>query len=96
MIKVEVTQEDIDNGPKFIDSMKCPVAMALKRVFNLDTSVGGTNFCFYNENGVSNGNYYQLPIEAVRFILDYDGHREVKPFTFEIDGLIDMTFARVD
>lgn len=101
MIKVEVTQEDIDNGPKWVEAKMCPVAMALKRTFG-DTRivVAPTYFCFYDENQAMvegyHGGYHQLPKEVTKFISDYDCHMEVKPFTFEIDDLIDMTFAKVD
>lgn len=92
MIKVEVTQEDIDNGPKWINAKMCPVAMALKRALgNQRISVAPTYFCFYDENDVTISNH-MLPKGVPNFIINYDSHMEVKPFTFEID-LIDNDFC---
>lgn len=101
MIKVEVTQEDIDKA-RIFDSMNCPIAKALKRAFNKnDIKVGPNYFVIAEEwmkspEELKNKTEYILPTEVRDFILSFDCGSKVVPFTFEIDDLIDMTFVRVD
>lgn len=69
-MKIQVTQEDIDNGWP-LDSCMCPVALAIKRhITEFDTLVGY---------------YSKLPDECYKFMRSFDKQKSVQPFEFEID-----------
>lgn len=79
-MKIEVTKEDIDMGTRW-DYNFCPIALAITRALQVGVYVANaTVFC----SGIA---LYRLPEVAIRFIEDFDcdGHRAVKPFTFELD-----------
>ena len=74
MIKINVTQKDINSG--VVDSgKKCPIARALKRK-GFEQVFVDTKTC------LADGMEYGLPIEARNFIGQFDYGRPVKPFSF--------------
>ena len=79
--RIDVTQEDINCGLRG-GSYSCPIALAVKRATKRDkVAVGLRDIC------VSYGIYTPLPLEAQRFVRDFDRHAIVKPFTFVINLL---------
>lgn len=78
-MKIQVTQEDIDNGVR-ASCKFCPVASAIRRAFN-NKAVVRT----YNLDVSINDKLILLPLEAVDFILLFDAEVKVKPFEFELD-----------
>ncbi len=82
---VNVTQEDIDtarrNQPFLIASESCPIALAVKRVFNTRVIVGRQRVIFPREH-TSAG----LPHSACEFIGRFDNNKDpVFPFEFSLD-----------
>lgn len=75
-IRVNVTQHDIDEGKRCAAGC-CPVARALSRVEGARFFSVGPSYVAFNQ-------YWNisLPGQAVRFIADFDGARQVKPFSF--------------
>jgi hypothetical protein len=72
-MKIEVTAEDIANGKPRVP---CAIQLAAERVL-AGPIVGATRiFC---ENKA-----YRMPIEAIKFIQEFDKGAPVKPFSFEI------------
>ena len=71
MIKVEVTQEDIEKGKKR-DSSCCPVALACKRVVNLTWSEVFQRVGYNYDRIIS------------RWIGKFDRGEKVEPFSFEL------------
>lgn len=85
LIEVKVTQEDILNGRRH-SRASCPVALGLLRSlknYKVDKlSVVGTLIIFQLGNS-----YHEITTneETRNFIINFDCHREVKPFKFTID-----------
>jgi hypothetical protein len=77
VIKVQVTQEDIDEGCRG-DFACCPIARALWRVFP-EKSVMVEFHCVWIGDMKR-----ELPPDAVRFIEEYDTNHLVQPFEFSI------------
>jgi hypothetical protein len=81
MIKIKVTQDDIQaakatfDSPNHLRSRSCPIAQALKRLTRKYVNVG-FDACLYN------GIMYNLPEKARKFVHNFDQSKEVKPFTF--------------
>lgn len=90
---VKVTEEDIKKGIR--STSACPVALAVKRCFNLtepwykrifgvgDYLVSVGTGCVYVDNlrkGFSK--VYGLPERATNFVIDFDSGHPVKPFEF--------------
>ena len=75
---VEITQEDIDQGIKG-ECSKCPLALALKRVFPID-EVGVYYFTF------SVGRkHHNLSDEAMMFVRNFDESKKlVQPQTLKV------------
>lgn len=82
-MKINITQKDINKGEK-ANGDRCPIARAIKRAMPFK------NIWYKYEVGrilVMNrfGNtVFELPVEAVKFIRDYDGGHPVEPFSFEV------------
>jgi hypothetical protein len=81
---ITVLQDDIDNGVRW-DFGKCAIARAATRdladVVREDTvEVRGT----LHFGGLS-GMYGLIPLEASKFIANFDYGRPVEPFKFEVD-----------
>ena len=81
-LKVEVTQEDIDNGVQQ-HSEKCPIACALKRLVKNPEVSEEIEFDQDETRFVAD-----LPSDASSFIhlFDEEGSIAVKPFSFEIEA----------
>lgn len=81
-IKVEVTQEDINNGVRQ-DADNCPIACALKRLVQNPEVEDDIEFDLNEIRYVA-----QLTEEAVTFINHFDqrGLIAVQPFSFEIEA----------
>lgn len=80
-MKVEVTQEHINNGtPSSTDC--CPIALALRTTTPDQWRVG-----IYSVFRLMPYERYALPCEASSFIKDFDyrGLSAVNPFTFEME-----------
>lgn len=77
-IKIEVTQEDIDNGARS-DAEFCPIARAARRQ-GLEWYV--TPRYIYDRDKDRN---LKLPEEARNFIDFFDCHIAVEPFSFEVE-----------
>lgn len=82
-MKIDVTQEDIDNGKRGHCS-RCPVALALSRIPGAEyLTVGPVDFGI-TLRGVRRD--YALPEEAIVFIRTFDdGEITPNPFSFEIE-----------
>ena len=80
-MRIEVTQEDIDNGEKR-KCDTCAVAIAAHRAFkDCIILVDGEQM-----DVIRNGKWkvIDLPDSATRFIEDFDAGRPVQPFSFEV------------
>ena len=88
-VRVEVMQEDIDNGA--ISNESCPIALAFRRAtgalhtvsvdcFRIDALDTATSDDF----PVSHFVFYPLPPEASQFVTSFDSHQPVRPFSFEV------------
>jgi hypothetical protein len=71
-MKVQVTQEDIDNG----NLRFCAVEHALVRSFGTEDVAVGLSFLSVN------GDRYRLPDKAKSWIKKFDAKKPVKPFEF--------------
>jgi hypothetical protein len=80
-MKIKVTQEDIDNGQRKSCSC-CPVALAMKRVLDIDVKVGDNKFVLTSSDEFT---ILELPKEARIFIDAFDNDELVEPFEFEIN-----------
>ena len=80
--KIQITQEDIDNGVKR-NPFDCAIAVGLKKEFAYNISVGDVI-------RIEKDNFRAMP-EVIRWFLDFDIGRPVKPITIE---LVPYRFAR--
>jgi hypothetical protein len=86
-MKVEVTQEDINQGTKG-NPDSCPIVLAVKRLMAKYVHIQ----VYSKELVLSTKDYesiHKLPAEARRFIELLDGEMEVTPITFEVEISID-------
>ena len=80
MVKICVTQKDINTGKK--ESMRaCPIAKAVRRATK-KTGIEVTGGSVWIKN-----DRYNLPTRARRFVSRFDGELPVKPFQFNLCGL---------
>lgn len=81
-MKIIITQQEIDDAKKFKGWAPardcCPIALAVQRLFKTPVTVGNS-FIHINYT-----NIYLLPEIAKKFVKDFDGGLEVKPFEFEL------------
>lgn len=87
--EVEVTQRDLDEGTPCSPSC-CPVALAMRRVFDRDMYLSDRDFAFVGRHGEL-GSVTPLPRSVQAFIKGFDNpdtREEVTPFSFivEVDG----------
>ena len=76
-MKLQVTQEDIDNSCR--DAYYCPIANALNRQFpGSHASVGCKTF------GLGDKDSYKTTLEMKVFIMEFDYNRPVSPTIFDI------------
>jgi len=80
-IKVEVTQDHIDNGQK-VNCEKCPVALALQEAFNNPDARSMSYGIEIPEDGEVK--FYGSVPEVETFMHKFDNDKEVEPFTFYI------------
>lgn len=90
-IKVEVTQDDIDMGLACSASC-CPIALAVKRTLRENGDSFGGVFVGSKAVRVQRKEYapsihYNLPVEAVDFIIAFDDGHDVKPFILELERM---------
>lgn len=83
-ILVDVTQEDIEMGERRA-SMRCPVALAVRRVPELSACVVGPKDVISDSPAHPNGLDIPLPGAAIKFVLRFDSGRPVRPFSFELE-----------
>ncbi len=81
--KIDVTEEDISSGnPGASD--RCPLARAIRRQTPFVKTTVGTN-CWYKLGANVYGIGEYLPAEATKFRFDFDHHKKVEPFSFELE-----------
>jgi hypothetical protein len=80
-MKITVTSQDIENGRR-CDPDCCPVGRALMRAGLLHYGVHGNEVILLDVH--HDPAILRLPEEVVEWILCYDGHRPVEPFSFEL------------
>lgn len=80
IIKIEVTQEDIDKGIQASCHL-CPVAIAAQRTIH-DSQIQISSSCLYK---IQSFYSCKLPTVVRQFICDFDCGNSVQPFTFEIE-----------
>jgi len=88
-MKIDVTQEDIDQG-QLGHCNRCPVARAVLRVIENKyfISVTAWRITFYNNSRLHDEDIVhreQMPIFAERWIENFDRRIPVVPFSFELD-----------
>jgi hypothetical protein len=86
VLKVSVTQGDIDNGTR-CSWFRCPIALAAKRLDNV-FYVSVTAYDMTVRVGAPPERRYRtflLPAEAKEFIRAFDAGRPVQPFTFDAE-----------
>jgi hypothetical protein len=76
-IKIEVTQEDIDNGFR-ASSLGCPIARAVNRVFKTNNAAVLDLVLSVNNRG------WHMPEVATEFVHNFDAGKPVKPFVLEL------------
>ena len=87
--EVSVTRKDIKQG-KRARNVKCPVAIALRRIFpGQRTSVGweerkGKLYGLIEIGAGKTALSGYIPHRAAQFVLDFDMYQTVKPFKFRV------------
>lgn len=81
MIKVEVTQADIDKGDRR-NPCGCPIALAIARVFPASHPYCNADGVEFSPAGDRTD--IPLPDEVVAWMDRYDAGLVVEPFTFEL------------
>ena len=88
MLKIRVTEQDIENGQKG-SCRKCPVALALRKHYpDNDLLVGAHDVDIYLDGVAFSSNNlvtYKFPSEVTQFIGDFDDGKPVSPIEFVID-----------
>ena len=88
-MNIEVTQDDIDKGLR-CNGTECPVALALQRYVK-DAALVTSAFVYFERKWQGSHPYFdtnkiaETPAVASRFILDFDQHKSVTPFSFNLD-----------
>ena len=81
-MKIEVTQDDIDNGLR-IDCELCPVAKAIVRATGKQARVSAVGVFFFPETPSAKQIF--LPSKVQLFIKSFDRKEPVQPFSFDLD-----------
>lgn len=81
-VTISVTQEDIEKGLRY-QSFKCPIARAMQREFGCSVSAGSFGLIAF-PGGDKDDWGSPLPASAFDFMLDFDMHIPVAPFSFSI------------
>lgn len=79
-MKVQVTQEDIDAGIRK-ECMKCPVALAVKRMFPDHHVKVGITRIYLKKDGITSS--YRLPQKIAVKIARFDDGAAMVPMEFE-------------
>lgn len=90
--KVSVMQEHINRGIPSTDNL-CPIALAMGSLGLKEVSISA-GFARYIADDDGTVCECTLPLEANRFIHDFDDGKEVKPFIFETSDVKYMTWWR--
>lgn len=86
-MRIEVTQEDINNGRRK-SCNACPVALAVKRATQArEVSIHEQVGYFAASSFVTHMDVFDLPSEAIEFIDNFDYGNSVRPFAFEVEDL---------
>lgn len=75
LIKVKVTKENIEKGRPG-ECLACPIKLAFMDL-GFEVKVDTKILIYQNQ-------IYELPKEAIYFIDNFDNHREIEPFEFEM------------
>ena len=92
MLKIEVTQKDIDEGIAD-ECWLCPVALAAQRAgatFGYHDVTCGQERIYFRKNGAIDVSARRhLPLQAIRFINNFDSEvfGIAEPFSFEVEDL---------
>lgn len=93
-MKVNVTQEDINNG-KRQDCQECPIALAIKRACTGSIKVWAKPLrCMIVTESVTFGTVikrYDTPEAATVFMSDFDKNLSVQPIEFYLEPFSDAT-----
>lgn len=84
LVKIQVTQEDINNGIKF-KCESCPVALAIKRLLKPNVKVLVGDIISFMTNDSSEWKDVVTPERVWDFLVQFDNKRPVQPFSFELD-----------
>lgn len=78
-MRIEVTQEDIRRGIVF-DPCECALGLALERAMGRRVACSQKGWDY-------DGEFYCHPLPAVAkaFITEFDAHKPVKPFSFDLE-----------
>lgn len=76
-VTISVTQEDIDGGVAR-NCSKCPIALAISKVFGEDVTVTGVSASINDE-------LWELPKSCLLFARCFDRSDKVIPFDFEME-----------
>jgi hypothetical protein len=84
-VKVQVTQEDIDNGTPG-KPCSCPVALAVLRAFNVSGVYISVEpvYITFQPRYLSHHEYYATPSSVASFVAMFDTGFPVEPFEFEL------------
>lgn len=84
MIKIDVTQEDINNGIPF-STTSCPIALAMHRTLEKPVWWGVTGGGFVDANGLQSMDFYPDKwVSTFNFVLAFDAGDTVLPFSFTL------------
>lgn len=72
-VKVEVTQQDIEAGVR-VNPWACPIGRAAERAFGEPAGMAS--------DILVGNNYYDVPPDVRRWVLDFDRGEPVEPITF--------------
>lgn len=83
IIKIEVLQEDIDNGVRYM-STNCAIALAIKRQFpEFTVSVGSYDCTLWGKS--SDNKFVSVPHAQFHKIHKFDTGKTITPFSFELE-----------
>lgn len=86
MFTIEVTQEHINKGERYVPT-GCPIALAVRDALKNYTSavaVGYQSIVVHNPETGEREYTFNLPADALAFLYEFDADREVAPFTFTV------------
>lgn len=81
---IAVTQEDIDNG-LHENSSSCPVALAISTTLNKKVCVQANSGHIHEKESPIGTQLFLLPERVEKFIVSFDAHLYVEPFSFTLE-----------